>query len=159
MKTINGPILKQRLEQYSDDSLLMDYDGDFQTLRKGMLEMFQNADKSQKDEDAFYEILYDKWREYLHRIKSGVHLIQMLGRDFTSPQDMKEHMEEIKTYMRGHNLFDIFYGRYKKEEKDLLKKYIEIAPRDEFSDILDAADSFIYFQSKTKQKDIQNETK
>ena len=49
MKTINGPILKQRLEQYSDDSLLMDYDGDFQTLRKGMLEMFQNADKSQKD--------------------------------------------------------------------------------------------------------------
>ena len=55
---------------------------------------------------------------------------------------MKEHMEEIKTYMRGHNLFDIFYGRYKKEEKDLLKKYIEIAPRDEFSDILDAADSF-----------------
>ena len=68
-------------------------------------------------------------------------------------------MEEIKTYMRGHNLFDIFYGRYKKEEKDLLKKYIEIAPRDEFSDILDAADSFIYFQSKTKQKDIQNETK
>ena len=71
----------------------------------------------------------------------------------------EEHMEEIKTYMRGHNLFDIFYGRYKKEEKDLLKKYIEIAPRDEFSDILDAADSFIYFQSKTKQKDIQNETK
>ena len=72
-----------------------------------------------ESEDAFYEILYDKWREYLHRIKSGVHLIQMMGRDFTSPQDMKEHMEEIKTYMRGHNLFDIFYGRYKKEEKEL----------------------------------------
>ena len=42
------------------------------------------------------------------------------------------------------------------EEKELLKKYIEIAPRDEFSDILDAADSFIYFQSKTKRKDIKN---
>lgn len=82
----------------------------------------------------------------------------MMGRDFTSAQDMKEHMEEIKTYMRGHNLFDIFMEDIK-EEKDLLKKYIEIAPRDEFSDILDAADSFIYFQSKTKQKDIQNETK
>lgn len=69
MKTINGPILKQRLEQYSDDSLLMDYDGDFQTLRKGMLEMFQNADKSQKDEDAFYEmynkILYVAQRGFL----------------------------------------------------------------------------------------------
>ena len=59
----------------------------------------------------------------------------------------------IRTYVRGHNLFDIFYGKYKKEEKELLKKYIEIAPRKEFSDILDAADSFIYFQSKTKQKD------
>ena len=46
----------------------------------------------------------------------------MMGRDFTSPQDMKEHMEEIKTYMRGHNLFDIFYGRYKKEEKDFIKE-------------------------------------
>ena len=66
---------------------------------------------------------------------------------------MKEHMEAIRTYVRGHNLFDIFYGKYKKEEKELLKKYIEIAPRKEFSDILDAADSFIYFQSKTKQKD------
>ena len=22
-----------------------------------------------ESEDAFYEILYDKWREYLHRIK------------------------------------------------------------------------------------------
>ena len=32
-----------------------------------------------ESEDAFYEILYDKWREYLHRIKSGVHLIQMMG--------------------------------------------------------------------------------
>ena len=40
-----------------------------------------------------------------------------------------------------------------KIQKELLKKYIEIAPRKEFSDILDAADSFIYFQSKTKQKD------
>ena len=28
--------------------------------------------------------------------------------------------------MRGHNLYDIFYGRYK-EETELLTRYIEIA--------------------------------
>lgn len=104
-------------------------------------------------EDEFYETLYEKWKDYLHKIKSGEHLIKVLGHDFTSKDDMKEHMEEIKTYVRGHNLFDIFYGRFKKEEKDILKRYIEIAPRDEFADILDAADSFIYFQCRTKQKE------
>lgn len=76
-----------------------------------------------ESEDAFYEILYDKWREYLHRIKSGVHLIQMMGRDFTSPQDMKEHMEEIKTYMRGHNLFDIFMEDIKRRERFIKEIY------------------------------------
>ena len=39
------------------------------------------------------------------------------------------------------------------------KGYIPVDRITKFSDILDAADSFIYFQSKTKQKDIQNETK
>ena len=33
-------------------------------------------------------------------------------------------MEEIKNLYAGHNLFDIFYGRYKKEEKDLLKNIL-----------------------------------
>ena len=165
-------MLGRQLCKYYDERNLVDVDHLPKVTRKNVLILkyysfenyFLNPEIMSKlgvieSEDAFYEILYDKWREYLHRIKSGVHLIQMMGRDFTSPQDMKEHMEEITTYIQGHNLFDIFYGRYKKEEKDLLKKYIEIAPRDEFSDILDAADSFIYFQSKTKQKDIQNETK
>lgn len=59
MKTNNGPILKQRLQQFDDGELDVDFEGDFQVLRKGMLEAFQNADKSQKDEDAFYE-MYNK---------------------------------------------------------------------------------------------------
>ena len=41
----------------------------------------------------------------------------------------------------------VYFGN---EVADALEQYIEIAPRDEFSDILDAADSFIYFQSKTR---------
>lgn len=61
---------------------------------------------------------------------------------------MKDHMEEIKIHLRGHNLFDIFYGRYKKEEQALLKQYIDLAPRDDFEDILEAIDQFVYFDSR-----------
>ena len=47
-----------------------------------------------------------------------------------------KNMETIKIYVRGHNLFDIFYGRYKREaQTDILKKYIDAAPRDTFKDI------------------------
>ena len=37
--------------------------------------------------------------------------------------DVKEHLEEIKIYLRGHNLFDLFYGRYKDQEAELLDRY------------------------------------
>lgn len=61
MKTINKSILKQRIERFYDDEeeVRVDFEGDFQIFRKGMLEAFQNADKSQKDEDAFYD-MYNK---------------------------------------------------------------------------------------------------
>ena len=42
-------------------------------------------------------------------------------------------MEEIKIHMRGHNLYDIYYGRYKEQETKLLTKYIEIAPREDLN--------------------------
>ena len=99
-------------------------------------------------EEEFYETLFQKWQEYLHRLKSGRHLMEVLGRTLTSPDDVKAHMEEIKIYLRGHNLFDIFYGPYKKEERELLRQYIELAPREDFQDILAAIDDFIYFKSK-----------
>lgn len=98
--------------------------------------------------EEFYRILWEKWKEYLHRLKSGQKLKQAIGRDFLSPEDMKDHMEEIKIHLRGHNLFDIFYGRYKKEEQTLLKKYIDLVPRDDFKDILEAVDRFVYFDSR-----------
>ena len=64
--------------------------------------------------------------------------------------DVKAHMEEIKIYLRGHNLYDIFYGRYREQEKEILGKYIDLADREEFKDILDAIDRFIYFESRKK---------
>jgi len=63
-------------------------------------------------------------------------------------QKAKQYMEEIKIYMRGHNLFDIFYGKYREREMELLNKYIELAPREDFADILDAMEQFVYFESK-----------
>ena len=103
-----------------------------------------------ESEESFYQILLEKWREYLHRITSGRHLWEILGKDLETADDVKQHMEEIRTYVRGHNLFDIFYGKYKEEETELLKKYIDLAPREDFRDILEAMERFPYFESHKK---------
>ncbi len=103
-------------------------------------------------EEDFYQTLFAKWKEYLCRMKSGRKLIQAIGHDLESEEDVRLHMEEIKIHLRGHNLYDIFYGPYKKAETELLKKYIDLAPRDDFKDILDAVDRFAYFDSRKVQK-------
>lgn len=101
--------------------------------------------------EAFYEIFLEKWNEYLHRIKSGKKLQRVLGKNLETVDDVKQNMEAIKIHMRGHNLYDIFYGKYKRKENALLKRYIELAPREEFKDILDSIDQFIYFENRRKQ--------
>lgn len=106
-----------------------------------------------ESEEEFYRILWEKWNVYLGKIKSGQKLRDVMGRGFTSPEDMKAHMEEIKIHLRGHNLYDIFYGRYRKKETELLKRYIDLAPRDNFRDILDAVDRFAYFDSRKRKHD------
>ena len=104
-----------------------------------------------ESEEQFYEIFLEKWKEYLHRLRSGQKLLEVLGRDFETAEDVKAHMEEIRIHLRGHNLFDIFYGRYKKQETELLKQYIDLAPREDFKDILDSIDRFIYFESRARK--------
>ena len=101
-----------------------------------------------ESEEQFYEIFLEKWKEYLYRIKSGKALLKVMGKDFETTEDVKAHMEEIKIHMRGHNLYDIYYGRYKEQETELLTKYIEIAPREDFEDILTYIERFIYFESR-----------
>ncbi|MGC6175187.1 ATP-dependent nuclease [Lacrimispora sp. 38-1] len=101
-----------------------------------------------ESEEAFYRILFEKWNEYLHRLKSGKQFLEAVGKNMESPGELKEHMEEFKIYMRGHNLFDIFYGPYKKQEGEILRKYIDLAPREDFKDILDATDRFVYFENR-----------
>ena len=62
-----------------------------------------------------------------------------------------DNIENIRIYVRGHNLYDIFYGRYKNNESEILNKYIEAAPREVFGDILDKVDGFVYFNSRKTQ--------
>lgn len=101
-----------------------------------------------ESEEAFYETFLEKWKEYLYRIKSGRRLTEVLGGDLETVEDVRLHMEEIRIYMRGHNLFDIFYGKYKDQEREILEQYIEIAPREDFQDIFAALERFSYFESR-----------
>lgn len=106
-----------------------------------------------KSEEDFWQILFAKWKEYLRRLSSGRHLTQILQKEISSIAELKENFEAFKIYMRGHNLYDIFYGRFKKQETELLRRYIELAPRTDFQDILDAIDSFVFFDSRKKETD------
>lgn len=156
-------VLQRQLCKYYEDRNLEDIDRLPRVMPRNVLILkyysFENYFFNPKvmaqlgvisSEEEFYEIFLEKWKEYLHRIKSGKNLREVLGRDLETPEDVKSHMEEIRIYMRGHNLYDIFYGRYKKEETELLTRYIEIAPREDFRDILDAVDQFIYFENRKK---------
>ena len=103
-----------------------------------------------ESEERFWEILFEKWEQYLHRLKSGKHFMESIQKEVKTVDDLKEHFEEFKIYMRGHNLYDIFYGRFKERETGLLRQYLELAPREDFQDILDTIDSFVYFESRKK---------
>ena len=83
--------------------------------------------------------------------------MEVIGRDLETVEDIKKYMEEIKIYLRGHNLYDIFYGRYKEQETELLARYIDLAPREDFADILDAIEHFIYFESRknTRERNVR----
>ena len=102
-----------------------------------------------ESEEAFYEIFLEKWKEYFHRLQSGRHLTEILGCGLETVSDVKEHMEEIRIYLRGHNLFDIFYGRFRNQEKELLEQYLQLAPREDFQDIFTALERFPYFESRS----------
>lgn len=98
--------------------------------------------------DVFYDILWKRYSEYLYKLTSMKRMRSKLGIDIKSKQDLIDHIEDIRIYVRGHNLYDIFYGKYKSNETEILMKYIEAAPREIFADILDKIDGFVYFDSR-----------
>ena len=104
-----------------------------------------------KSEEDFYNILYKKYKDYLFKLNSFKRLLRTKNFRIKSKQDIKDHLEDIRIYVRGHNLFDIFYGRYHgTAEQEILRKYIDAAPRETFQDIFDAIDSFVYFENRKK---------
>ena len=111
-----------------------------------------------KTEEDFYNILLSKFKTYLYRLPCARRMKEITGLVIRSKEDLKRNMETVKIYMRGHNLFDIFYGRYKGEEENaILMKYIEEAPRSEFADILNAIDNFIYFMNRKREDEEDSE--
>ena len=102
-------------------------------------------------EEEFYNTLYTRYCQYLHKLSSFQNLQRQTGIKLRSVNDLREHLEEVLIYGRGHNLYDIFYGRYKgQRETDILRKYIDEAPREVFRDILEAIDQFVYFHSRKR---------
>ncbi len=103
------------------------------------------------NEDSFYNILYGKYRDYLYKLNGFKKIHDINQSKIKSKQDIKNNMELIKTYVRGHNLFDIFYGKYRgAAEEEILRNYIDIAPKEDFEDILSAINEFFYFENRQK---------
>lgn len=103
-------------------------------------------------EEDFYSLLFTRWQQYLSNMKCAKNMFEKTGLIIQSVDDLKNNMDTFKIYMRGHNLFDIFYSKFKRgfEQTEILKKYVGLAPREEFSDILDIIDRFIYFDNRKK---------
>jgi hypothetical protein len=99
-------------------------------------------------EEDFWRILLATWKEYLHRLSSGRHLTRLLGKEINTVEDLQNCFEEFKICIRGHNLYDIFYGPFKQQENELLTRYLDLAPREDFQDILDAIEAFPFFESR-----------
>lgn len=115
-------------------------------------EVMEKIGVIKKTED-FYNILWQKYKDYLYKLGSVKRMIKTTGIRINSKEDIKKNMETIKIYVRGHNLFDIFYGKYKGDaQTEILRKYIDVAPRDTFKDIFDAIDAFVYFENRKKEK-------
>lgn len=102
-------------------------------------------------EEEFWDILFAKWNQYLYRLSCGRHFTDVIGQEMTCIDDLKAHFEQFKIYMRGHNLYDIFYGRFREQETELFRRYLELAPREDFADILEAIDAFVYFDSRSRK--------
>ena len=57
-----------------------------------------------------------------------------------------------QTYVRGHDLYNVFYGPYKKQETSLLRKYIDLAPKEDFQDILEAIEKIPFLRTESERK-------
>lgn len=73
-----------------------------------------------KSVDEFYDILWEKYNQYLYKLTSVKKMLSKLDISIDSRNDLIANIENIRIYVRGHNLYDIFYGRFKANENDVL---------------------------------------
>lgn len=107
-----------------------------------------------KSEEDFYNILWQKYRDYLYKLPSMKRMCKIKNVRINNKEDLKNNMENIRIFVRGHNLYDIFYGRYRNDsETEILRRYIDVAPRENFANILDAIDRFVYFENRKKENE------
>lgn len=105
-----------------------------------------------KSEDEFYNILFKKYKDYLYKLPSFKRLIRTYNIRIHTKEDIKKYLEQIKICVRGHNLYDIFYSKYRNDaEQEILQRYIDVAPPETFADILQAIDSFVYFENRRRK--------
>lgn len=104
-----------------------------------------------KSEEEFYNILFKKYKDYLYKLSSVKRMIRTYNIRINSKEDIKKYLEQIKICVRGHNLYDIFYSKYRNNaEQEILKKYIDAAPPETFADILQAINRFVYFENRRR---------
>lgn len=162
--------LKYINQLYLREQFLMIRDGDGKDARKLKQELCSYyAERRREDAGALPRVepknvlilKYYSFENYFLNpavmAKIGVIEGEEKGLEIHSKEDIKKNLETILIYGRGHNLFDIFYGKYKGEkETEILKKYIDVADRETFADILEAIDRFVYFDSRKKVNFVQN---
>ena len=157
-------MLGRQLCKYYDERNLVDVDHLPKVTRKNVLILkyysFENYFLDPeimtkigvvKSVEDFYNILFKKYKDYLYKLNSVKRMQRINNIRIQNKQDIKNNMELFRIYVRGHNLFDIFYGRYRGDaQQEILKKYIDVAPRSTFQDIFDSIDSFVYFENRRK---------
>lgn len=61
-----------------------------------------------KSVDEFYDILWEKYNQYLYKLTSVKKMLSKLDISIDSRNDLIANIENIRIYVRGHNLYDIF---------------------------------------------------
>ena len=70
------------------------------------------------------------------------------GWGYFSGKDMERHSFDLCEACYDKIVSEFTLPVEKEEETELLKKYIDLAPRDDFRDILEALERFPYFESR-----------
>ncbi len=145
-------VIKPQYQTYLRDNFLMIRDGDgkdAEELASSLCRYYE--DRNREDMDRLPRVTrenvlilkYYSFENYFLDPK----IMEKIG-VIKSEDDFYEIL--LKKWNEYLYKLNISYGRFRKNETEILKSYIEEAPRDTFKDILDAIDRFVYFENRKK---------